>query len=77
MSTFHRCRLVYMSNHKIKYWVYAGGELMRHSRNMVGFKMWEASCSCGWKTRTGGAIQSYIKREVQWHKWEHNKEVAA
>ena len=61
-----------MSNHKIKYWVYAGSELVRHSRQMVGFKGWEASCSCGWKTRSGGALQSWIKREVQWHKWEHN-----
>lgn len=63
------------AKHSISYWVYASDglghtELLRHSNGMVGFTGWEATCSCGWKTRTGGAIQSYIKREVMWHKME-------
>jgi hypothetical protein len=57
-----------MNKHKITYFVYAGDQLIRHQRGMVGFKAWEANCSCGWQTRTGGAIESAIKRDVRWHK---------
>lgn len=61
------------AKHTIKYWVYAhdglgGVEKMRHSNTMRGNWGWDATCSCGWETRSGGALQSYIKREVWWHK---------
>jgi len=29
---------------------------------------WDAQCSCGWKTYTGGALASYIRREIKDHK---------
>lgn len=35
-----------------------------------GWRAWEAACSCGWQTRTGGALASWIEKEVRWHKWE-------
>ena len=41
---------------------------------------WDASCSCGWESRTGGAIKPYVTSEVEAHKviahnytWEHPK----
>jgi hypothetical protein len=64
-----------MSEHKIKWWVYAtdglgGREKIRHSNSMCGPWGYEASCSCGWETRSGGAIRAYIRKEVYWHKLE-------
>jgi hypothetical protein len=35
---------------------------------MIGRWGYEATCTCGWKTRTGGAIKAYIQREIQLHK---------
>lgn len=29
---------------------------------------YDATCSCGWETRTGGAIKSCIQREIRTHK---------
>jgi hypothetical protein len=44
-------------------------------RNIQGFQhnAWDVECSCGWKTRSGGAIKSYMIEEVQNHKlYEHD-----
>lgn len=44
-------------------------------RNTKGFisRAWEASCSCGWETKSGGAIKASIQRDVEAHKIiEHN-----
>lgn len=44
-------------------------------RNIQGFQhyAWDAQCSCGWETRTGGAIKASVLREVENHKvYEHN-----
>jgi hypothetical protein len=60
--------------HKISWWVWAGGEKMRHTANMRGLWGWDASCSCGWKTATGGAVKSYVDGEVWFHKWQARRE---
>lgn len=52
--------------------VLRGGEKMR---NVKGFQhnAWDAKCSCGWESRTGGAIKASVKRSVDEHKWfDHN-----
>lgn len=55
--------------HKIRWWVYAGPERIRHSANMRGrWPGWDATCSCGWDTRTGGATRGYVSGEVDFHK---------
>lgn len=44
-------------------------------RNNKGFihNAWDVTCSCGWKTSTGGALRSHIEEEVWNHKFhEHN-----
>ena len=44
-------------------------------RNNKGFihNAWDVTCSCGWESKTGGAIKSYVKDLVENHKWvEHN-----
>jgi len=48
-------------------------------RNSAGFQhnAWDVKCSCGWETRTGGAIRSCIQTEVYKHKrFDHNYSLA-
>lgn len=48
---------------------------MSSEHRISWFKMrgqwgYDVECSCGWKTRTGGATRSYVQFEVDLHKWE-------
>jgi hypothetical protein len=31
---------------------------------------WDVRCSCGWETRTGGAVPRYIRDQIWWHRWD-------
>jgi hypothetical protein len=61
------------TTHRIRWWVYGGGygaprEKLRHTATMRGhWPGYDADCSCGWESRTGGAVKSYVKQLV----WEH------
>ena len=57
----------------IKWFVYAGEEKMRYTSTMRGTWGYDAECSCGWKTSTGGAIKRCVVEDVKWHKiMDHN-----
>ena len=45
-------------------------------RNNKGFihNAWEAKCSCGWESKTGGAIKSAVVVDVDAHKYAEHKE---
>lgn len=66
------------NEHRISWWAYAWGydgnveRLPRqpYMKAREGWRAWEATCSCGWQTRTGGALASWIQKEIRWHKWE-------
>lgn len=32
---------------------------------------WDATCSCGWDSGTGGALMSSVKKDVEKHKFDH------
>jgi hypothetical protein len=57
---------------RITWWVWAWNgersEKMRHTAAMRGTWGWDASCSCGWETSTGGAIKRCVADEVYFHK---------
>jgi hypothetical protein len=58
---------------QIKWFVYAGEEMISYNSTMRGTWGWDATCSCGWATKTGGAIRSSVLAEVQNHKrFDHN-----
>lgn len=57
-----------MTEHKIKWFVYAGGEKIPRKASMRGQWGYDVECSCGWQTRTGGAVKRYVAEEVYWHK---------
>ena len=53
---------------QIKWFVYSMGEKFPKQSNMSGFNAFDAACSCGWESRTGGAIFRCVKEEVELHK---------
>jgi len=56
--------------HRITWWVYAGDQRIRHTATMRGQWGYDATCSCGWETHTGGAVRRYVQDSVDFHKWE-------
>lgn len=58
-----------MKGHSIRWYGVAEGERIPRNRFMRGGDWgWEAVCSCGWTTRTGGAIEARIREAVADHK---------
>lgn len=49
------------------FWVASDGSKHRNNRGFV-HNAWDVKCSCGWESKTGGAIKSAIKAEVENHK---------
>jgi hypothetical protein len=63
--------------HRIKWFVYAVSwdrsrvERLPHVASMRGsWDGWDAECSCGWASRTGGAIKARVSEAVADHKWD-------
>lgn len=56
------------NQHRITWLVYAGEELIPHTSAMRGQWDYEARCSCGWETHTGGAVRRYVAEKVSDHK---------
>jgi len=50
------------------FWVAPNGEKIRNNKGFI-HNAWEATCSCGWETKSGGAIKASIKRDVEDHKF--------
>lgn len=58
-----------MNEHRIRWYARLDGDWIPRNRHMQGGLWgWDAKCSCGWQTRTGGAIQERIRDEVAMHK---------
>lgn len=53
---------------QIKWFVWTAGEKFVHTSNMRGQWGWDAKCSCGWETRTGGATKGCVQTLVEEHK---------
>ena len=56
--------------HKIRWFVWAGGQKMPRTATMRGLWGYDAECSCGWQSRTGGAVRSYVEGQVRSHKFD-------
>lgn len=59
-----------LKDHKITWWVYAGSERIRRNAQMRGQWGFDATCSCGWDSRTGGGLRRSVEDKVQMHKRE-------
>ena len=58
------------TKHQIRWFVWAGDEKILRTSTMRGSWGYDAECSCGWQSRTGGALERYVKELVQRHKRE-------
>jgi hypothetical protein len=48
------------------------GEKIRNNQGLIN-NAWDATCSCGWESKTGGAIKASVLRDVESHKiYSHN-----
>lgn len=56
--------------HRITWFVVVDGVPHRHKTTMRGSWGYDVTCSCGWQTRTGGAVRRYIREEIDIHKRE-------
>jgi len=57
------------AEHRIRWFFYVDGVRYPHSASLRGRVLgWDATCSCGWDSRTGGAIKASVRRDVDWHK---------
>ncbi len=44
--------------------------IRRNARMNGGDWGWDVTCSCGWETRTGGAIEAEVRRQIADHRWD-------
>jgi hypothetical protein len=58
------------TTHRISWFVWAGGEKIRYQSTMRGTWGFDASCTCGWDSQTGGATETSVQRDVDNHKMD-------
>lgn len=56
----------------IKWFVWSGDVKMPYESSMRGTWGFDAKCSCGWETRTGGAVRSSVQSDVNTHKFSEH-----
>ena len=62
------------TTHRISWYVWAwdpttgASEKLRHASTMRGTWGWDAECTCGWGSHTGGATRGSVERDVWFHK---------
>lgn len=81
-----------MTGHRIRWFarIPVGSEeapdgWLPRTKAMRGQWGWDVRCSCGWESRTGGAVERWVRELVEFHKWdaehdwdaEHAREVAS
>lgn len=57
------------AKHRVRWFVWVGTKRIPREATMRGQWGYDAECSCGWETRTGGAVRSYVEREIWMHKF--------
>ena len=61
---------------QIKWFVYSMGQKLPKTASMRGsWDGYDASCSCGWESKTGAGVKSWVTELVEKHKrFEHDYE---
>lgn len=61
----------------IKWFYVYDGKKYRNVKGLIS-NAWDVTCSCGWESRTGGAIKASVQRSVDDHKYfVHNYTIAS
>jgi len=61
------------TTHRITWWGVEPTDRSRVRRNQHmngGDWGWDATCTCGWDSRTGGALQERIREAIADHRWD-------
>lgn len=62
------------SAHRIRWYVVVDGQRIPKTSAMRGtWPGYEATCSCGWDSRTGGALRRVVAEKVADHKREESQ----
>ena len=56
------------TTHRIRWFAVADGQRFPRTHIMRGQWGYDAVCSCGWDSRTGGALRRYVEDAVADHK---------
>jgi N6-adenosine-specific RNA methylase IME4 len=56
----------------VKWFVWAGNEKVPFESSMRGTWGFDAKCSCGWESRTGGGTRTWLKELVRKHKLQNH-----
>lgn len=66
------------TTHKLSWFVKADGnsEWMPRTSSLRGRWNYDAKCSCGWESRTGGGTYSSVRQMVADHKHEAAREAS-
>lgn len=59
-----------MAAHEARWYVWAGGERMPRTSKMRGTWGYDAECSCGWGSKTGGATERSVLDALWDHRYE-------
>jgi hypothetical protein len=60
-----------MQAHRIRWFGVVGNLRVPRNRHMAAKDWgWDVECSCGWKSRTGGALHVRIREAIEDHRWE-------
>jgi hypothetical protein len=54
--------------HRVRWWVYVDGQRFPHTAQMRGRWDYDATCSCGWDSATGGGLRRHVAEKVAAHK---------
>lgn len=63
-----------MREHRARWYVYAGpaggpfGKIPHNSKMRGSWWGYDVTCSCGWESRTGGAVRRYVADKLDDHR---------
>lgn len=57
-------------DHKVRWFVRVGDEWIPRTSSMRGLWFYDAKCSCGWESRTGGATERSVREAIAVHRRE-------
>lgn len=63
-----------MRAHRARWFVYADSKRIPYVKTMRGQWGYDVVCSCGWDSKTGGAIKRYVAEELWVHRFEAQSE---
>lgn len=59
-----------MTDHRVRWFVVVDGERLPRQATMRGTWGYDATCSCGWDSRTGGGTERHVRELVANHRWD-------